>query len=75
MEAFSLSMDAILTEAVRRQASDTHITVGLPAMIRVHGDLMPMNSNILTQSDAEFLCKSMLDKSRLQYLNERGEID
>ncbi len=75
MEAFSLSMDAILTEAVRRQASDTHITVGLPPMIRVHGDLMPMNTNILTQSDSEFLCKSMLDKSRLQYLNERGEID
>lgn len=75
MEAFSLSMDAILTEAVRRQASDTHITVGLPPMIRVNGDLMPMNSNILTQSDSEFLCKSMLDKSRLQYLNERGEID
>lgn len=75
MEAFSLSMDAILTEAVRRQASDTHITVGLPPMIRVNGDLMPMNTNILTQSDSEFLCKSMLDKSRLQYLNERGEID
>ena len=75
MEAFTLSMDAILTESVHRQASDTHITVGLPPMIRVHGDLMPMNTNILTQSDAEFLCKSMLDKSRLQYLNERGEID
>lgn len=75
MEAFTLSMDAILTESVRRQASDTHITVGLPPMIRVHGDLMPMSTNILTQSDAEFLCKSMLDKSRLQYLNERGEID
>jgi len=75
VEAFTLSMDAILTESVRRQASDTHITVGLPPMIRVHGDLMPMNTNILTQSDAEFLCKSMLDKSRLQYLNERGEID
>jgi len=75
VEAFTLSMDAILTESVRRQASDTHITVGLPPMIRVHGDLMPMSTNILTQSDAEFLCKSMLDKSRLQYLNERGEID
>ncbi len=75
MEEFTLSMDAILTEAVRRQASDTHITVGLPPMIRVHGELMPLNSNILTQSDTEYLCKSMLDKSRQQYLNERGEID
>lgn len=68
-------MDAILTEAVSRQASDTHITVGLPPMIRVHGDLVPLGSNILTQSDTEYLCKSMLDKARLQYLAERGEVD
>jgi len=75
VEGFTLSMDAILTEAVRRQASDTHITVGLPPMIRVHGDLVPLSSNILTQSDTEYLCKSMLDKARLQYLAERGEVD
>ena len=59
MEGFTLSMDAILTEAVQRQASDTHITVGLPPMIRVRGELMPMSTNILTQSDTEYLCKSM----------------
>lgn len=75
MEEFTLSMDSILTEAVHRQASDTHLSVGRPPMIRVNGDLMPMNSNILTQDDTEFLCKSMLDKSRLLYLAERGEVD
>jgi len=75
VEEFSLSMDSILTESVRRQASDTHLTVGRPPMIRVNGDLMPMNTNILTQSDTEFLCKSMLDKARLMYLAERGEVD
>ena len=75
VEGFTLSMEAILTEAVRRQASDTHLTVGLPPMIRVNGDLMPLSSNILTQSDTEYLCKSMLDKARLQYLAERGEVD
>jgi len=75
VEEFTLSMDSILTEAVHRQASDTHLTVGRPPMIRVNGDLMPMNTNILTQSDTEFLCKSMLDKTRLLYLAERGEVD
>lgn len=75
VEGFTLSMEAILTEAVRRQASDTHLTVGLPPMIRVNGDLMPLSTNILTQSDTEYLCKSMLDKARLQYLAERGEVD
>lgn len=75
MEEFTLSMDAILTEAVNRQASDIHLTVGRPPMIRVHGDLMPMNTNILTPADTEFLTKSMLDKARLLYLAERGEVD
>jgi len=75
VEGFTLTIEAILTEAVRRQASDTHITVGLPPMIRVNGDLIPMSNQILTQADTEYLCKSMIDKSRQQYLNERGEID
>jgi len=75
VEEFTLTMEAILTEAVRRQASDTHITVGLPPMIRINGELMPLSNQVLTQADTEFLCKSMIDKSRQQYLNERGEID
>ena len=75
MEEFSLNMDAILAEADRRKASDTHITVGLPPMIRVAGELMPISNQILTAADTEYLCKSMLDKNRQQFLNERGEID
>jgi len=68
-------MEAILAESVRRGASDTHITAGLPPMIRVSGELMPLTNQILTPEDTEFLCKSMIDKSRQQYLSERGEID
>ena len=75
MEGFSLTMEAILAESVRRGASDTHITAGLPPMIRVSGELMPLTNQILTPEDTEFLCKSMVDKSRQQYLAERGEID
>lgn len=75
MEEFSLSIESILTEAVRMQASDTHITVGLPPMVRVNGELMPLSNQVLTPADTEYLCKSMIDKSRQQYLAERGEID
>ena len=75
MEEFSLSIEAILSEAVKMGASDTHITVGLPPMVRVDGMLLPMGKTPLTAADTEYLCKSMIDKSRQQYLNERGEID
>ena len=75
MEGFSLSIESILSESVKMGASDTHITVGLPPMIRIDGMLMPMGNQPLTAADTEYLCKSMIDKSRQQYLNERGEID
>ncbi len=75
MEGFSLSMESVLSEAVRMGASDTHITVGLPPMIRIDGTLMPLGNQPLTAADTEYLCKSMINKSRQQYLNERGEID
>ena len=75
MEGFSLSIESILAESVRMGASDTHITVGLPPLIRVDGMLMPLGNQPLTAADTEYLCKSMIDKSRQQYLNERGEID
>ena len=75
MEGFSLSIESILAESVKMGASDTHITVGLPPMIRVDGMLMPLGNQPLTAADTEYLCKSMIDKSRQQYLNERGEID
>ena len=75
MEEFSLSIESILSESVKMGASDTHITVGLPPMVRVDGMLMPMGRTPLTAADTEYLCKSMIDKSRQQYLNERGEID
>ena len=74
MEGFSLTMEAILAESVRRGASDTHITAGLPPMIRVSGELMPLTNQILTPEDTEFLCKSMIDKSRQQELSESEAI-
>ena len=70
-----MDITQLLAFSVKNKASDLHLSAGLPPMIRVNGDLMPLSTNILTQSDTEYLCKSMLDKARLQYLAERGEVD
>ena len=37
----SLTLHAILVDAVGRQASDIHLKVGLPPIYRIHGDLTP----------------------------------
>ena len=57
MEGFSLSIESILSESVRMGASDTHITVGLPPMIRVDGMLMPLGNQPLTARDSSISTK------------------
>jgi twitching motility protein PilT len=41
-EAERLDLDAVLKELIARGGSDLHLTVGLPPMIRVHGDVEPL---------------------------------
>ncbi len=41
-----------LFEAIREEASDLHITVGLPPMIRVHGKVQPLDYPPLTSKES-----------------------
>ena len=42
-----MKINDILTEAIHLKASDIHITVGLPAIIRLRGDLTPLNDEVM----------------------------
>ena len=47
-------MDAVLREAIERGASDVHLSVARPPMIRVDGELAPsLNGSTLSQSDLD----------------------
>lgn len=37
-------IDPLLREAVTRKASDLHLSVGLPPVIRLHGELIPLEA-------------------------------
>jgi len=41
-EAAKLDLDAVLDALIERGGSDLHLTAGQPPMIRVHGDLQPL---------------------------------
>ena len=38
----SLDITTILTQAMERKASDIHLTVGKPPMVRLSGKLVPL---------------------------------
>ncbi|NBH83424.1 type IV pilus twitching motility protein PilT [bacterium C-53] len=70
-----MKIEEILSQATRRGTSDVHFSVGRPVMIRVDGQLMPLNEDILKPADVEAYIMPLLDERKKQTLLEHGEID
>jgi twitching motility protein PilT len=65
----------ILAEAVRKGASDVHLTVGLPPVFRRHGKLEPQGQwSPLTAAVTEALVREILG-NRWEEFKERKELD
>jgi twitching motility protein PilT len=69
-------IEVLLEEVVRKKASDLHLQVGLPPMLRVDGALMPVASaEVLTEEAAEALIFAVLDEDQKQVLLKDKEFD
>jgi len=65
----------ILTMAVEHKASDVHLTVGLPPILRIQKELVYVNTDPLTPEDiAEMMFSIMTDKQK-ELFKERLEYD
>lgn len=70
-----MNLREILVEAIERKASDLHITVGVPIILRVNGKLQSLNETIILPSDSEQLIKQLTTDQQWQALNSKGELD
>jgi twitching motility protein PilT len=71
-----LRIEILLEEVVRRRASDLHLQVGLPPMIRVDGSLVPVAGfNALDEPAVETLIFAILDPDQQQILEKDKEFD
>ncbi|MCA1960768.1 MAG: type IV pilus twitching motility protein PilT [Desulfomonile sp.] len=64
-----------LKEMVDRGASDLHITAGVPPMIRVRGELMPLDYPPLKTQETRQLCYSILTEAQKHRFEENHELD
>ena len=71
----NLNMKRLLHAAISNDASDLIITTGSCPCLRVNGDLMPLETEILTQSDTKRLLFSMLNSKQREVFEEKREID
>jgi twitching motility protein PilT len=70
-----IDMDELLKEAVFQQASDLHITVGVPPILRINGKLMHMDYPKLTPNHTQELLEAITNKEQREKFKQLGEID
>ncbi|KAB2951658.1 type IV pilus twitching motility protein PilT [Heliorestis acidaminivorans] len=70
-----MDINELLKEAVTLGASDLHITVGAPPIVRLHGDLRPLNYAPLEPSDTEYMASQILNEEKKAYFESKGEVD
>ncbi|NCO10788.1 type IV pilus twitching motility protein PilT [Candidatus Saccharibacteria bacterium] len=71
-----LRIEVLLEEVVRRHASDLHLQVSLPPMIRIDGSLVPIAGfNPLDEEAVETLVFAILDQDQRQILLKDKEFD
>jgi twitching motility protein PilT len=74
-EPLKLGMDELLKLTVERGASDLHLAVGLPPMLRIDGKLTPTEFPRLTAEDTKRLIYGILNDKQKEKLEKQWDLD
>lgn len=70
-----VTVEQLLGIAKEMNASDVHMTVGLPPRVRVNGELIDLNYPKLMPEDVEKIVLSIMNEHQLKIYRENGEAD
>ena len=72
-----MNLDELLARVIDAGGSDMHLKVASPAMVRVDGDLQPLEQRLLTESDLETVLLIVTDRSpaKRELFLESGDLD
>jgi twitching motility protein PilT len=69
------AIDRLFDELITRGASDLHLSVGYPPMMRLKGDLVPLASEPLTGAQMERLLFEIIDDDRREAFQRTHDLD
>lgn len=75
MKPLTKNLNDILSEAMTLQASDVHLTIGKPPVLRVHGNLTPLNEAPLTPEDTQRMVDEVLPEAMKGELEKNRQVD
>ena len=70
-----IQMSDLLQLVVDENASDLHLAVGSPPILRINGSLHPLETDILKADDTDRLMKSITSEDHVQKVREQGGTD
>lgn len=68
-------MDHLLRAGFELKASDIHLTVGVPPVMRINGDLKRYGKDTLKPGDTEGMARAIIPENMWDKFKERGELD
>jgi twitching motility protein PilT len=71
----TIHIDRLLETVVKKGASDLHLTVGRPPVVRLHGHMRSLETKVLGPEDTVALMKSITPDRNQQELQEEGGTD
>jgi len=70
-----IQIDVLLREMFERGASDMHLTVGAPPMIRLHGEMEPLDEEKLRPDTVQQIVYSVLTDEQKEKFEKESELD
>ena len=71
----AITVDELLTTTVKMDGSDLHIKADSPPLVRVYGDLFPLDHPPFTMEQAKALSYSILSPEQIERFEEDLELD
>jgi twitching motility protein PilT len=68
-------IDAFLKLGTQQGCSDVHLAVGVPPMLRMHGDLLPIKFRDLRPGELEGYITEILTRSQVETLSKGDDLD
>ncbi|KRC11524.1 type IV pili twitching motility protein PilT [Hydrogenophaga sp. Root209] len=69
------TMERILRLMAEKKASDVYLTAHAPAMIKINGQTIPINSQVLPPEAPRNLLSEIVPSTRMEELQETGELN
>ena len=68
-------LHSMLVDTRNNDASDFHLSVGLPPMLRLSADLVPMDGDVISAEESEAMIREILTDDQWRQLNDEQQLD